>query len=469
MDGDRIATGHGFTELCHDVLCGTLLGDGSISGASSHFQLAHSTQQEEYARWKAELLAELEPVVQVLNVAAVAGGPRVYGAVHLRTRASRALRTLRQGFYRDRKRIPLWLADQMNYRMLAIWFLDDGYVRHRANRRPRAEIATNGFDVGDLQTLLVALSRLGLPAKTLRGRIFFDADTSRLLSERIAPYTPLSMRYKLDPEVAERIPFDPTLFEPGAPRVLFDTAEVVEVTDEARHDTTFFCIDVEENHNFVTAGWCRAQLPAPREPRPEAGGDRGVRGAPLPPDRADPADPGRDARQLRDEAPLGQAARASPRCTAASRRSSSGGTCAALSDLPSRGRALHRRMLEVLEDDFRRIPELLGREAVPPPPPAPLSRAEPVAPGRAPGPARPLLDTSTRDGLVVKRRDENATDRPQLDELPGTGHCSPNCRRQRRSDAGDAGRRQHAGLFWTGGSETSPWSDRARRNCDKHP
>jgi DNA polymerase len=39
------------------------------------------------------------------------------------------------------------------------------------------------------------------------------------------------------------------------------------------------------------------------------------------------------------------------------------------------------RMLNVLEEDFRRIPELLGREAAPPPPPAaPLYAPEPAAP-----------------------------------------------------------------------------------------
>jgi DNA polymerase len=37
------------------------------------------------------------------------------------------------------------------------------------------------------------------------------------------------------------------------------------------------------------------------------------------------------------------------------------------------------RMMQVLEEDFRRIPELLGREAVPPPPPAPVSAPEPAA------------------------------------------------------------------------------------------
>jgi len=36
------------------------------------------------------------------------------------------------------------------------------------------------------------------------------------------------------------------------------------------------------------------------------------------------------------------------------------------------------RMMQVLEEDFRRIPELLGRDAVPPPPPAPLYAPEPA-------------------------------------------------------------------------------------------
>ena len=48
----------------------------------------------------------------------------------------------------------------------------------------------------------------------------------------------------------------------------------------------------------------RAEVPATREPRPAPGGDRRLRAAPLPADRAHPAEARRDARQLRDEAPL---------------------------------------------------------------------------------------------------------------------------------------------------------------------
>src|SRR5690349_25110963 len=62
------------------------------------------------------------------------------------------------------------------------------------------------------------------------------------------------MRYKLDPDDARAIPIDPSRFEIGAPKVLYDTVEIEDVTNEPRTDTTFFCIDVEENHNFVTSG-----------------------------------------------------------------------------------------------------------------------------------------------------------------------------------------------------------------------
>ncbi len=61
----------------------------------------------------------------------------------------------------------------------------------------------------------------------------------------------------------------------------------------------------------------RAQVPPAGQPRPAARRDRGLRAAPLPPDRADPADGDRHARQLRDEAPLRQAARDHARARAA--------------------------------------------------------------------------------------------------------------------------------------------------------
>ena len=267
---DRVATGQGLSALARDVVCGTLLGDGTINANSSHLVMGHSDRQEAYARFKAELLAELEPRIAEFEVAAAAGGDRCYRAVQVRTLAHRALGVLRHDFYRPKKVVPEWVADTLNARMLAIWFMDDGHLRIRGGgRRPLAEIATVGFADDDIQVLLKGLERLGLPAKASRRRIYFDVAASRALSELIAPYVPPSMRYKLDPDVEGRIGFDPAHFESGPAQVLFDQVVVERVTERSP-DATYFCIDVEGTHNFVTTGGvvhnCRP--PGNRDPHP---------------------------------------------------------------------------------------------------------------------------------------------------------------------------------------------------------
>ncbi|MGH2934737.1 MAG: uracil-DNA glycosylase family protein, partial [Gaiellaceae bacterium] len=80
---DRVATGQGLSAVARDIVCGTLLGDGSISKKAAYLQIAHSGRQSGYVAFLADALAELEPTVQELAVAAVAGGPRSYPAVHL--------------------------------------------------------------------------------------------------------------------------------------------------------------------------------------------------------------------------------------------------------------------------------------------------------------------------------------------------------------------------------------------------
>ena len=270
--GDRVATGQGLSELARDVVCGSLLGDASINAKSSTVTFSHSGWQHHYATFKAQLLAELRATYDERRVAAVAGGEPIYDVIQARTRAVRAVRLLRTEFYRPRKIVPEWIADELNPRMLAFWFMDDGYCRIRGGaRRPLAEIATVGFSDADRQVLLRGLARLELPAKATSGRIYFDAATTRRLSELIAPYVPRSMRYKLVPEVAAAIPFDVCAFRRGPTKVMYDAVEIEDVTDRMGADRTFFCIDVEETHNFVTAGGvvhnCRP--PGNRDPLPQ--------------------------------------------------------------------------------------------------------------------------------------------------------------------------------------------------------
>jgi uracil-DNA glycosylase family 4 len=271
--GVLIAIGQGLSQVANEVVCGTLLGDGHLNAASAHLSFDHSARQEAYALFKADLLGELSPRISRLDVAAVAGGPAAYPVVHVRTLAHRALGVLRDAFYQPRKRVPLWMAERLTPLMLAIWFMDDGHLRIRPGKRSLAEIATYAFPEEDVHILVKGLARLGLRAKVLRGRpkVGFDVLATKALCETIAPYIPPVMRYKLDPEVAARVPFDPSGFRPATPRVFYDEADVRDVTESYRSDTTFFCIDVEETHNFVTAGGvvhnCRP--PRNRDPQPD--------------------------------------------------------------------------------------------------------------------------------------------------------------------------------------------------------
>jgi len=153
--------------------------------------------------------------------------------------------------------------------MLAFWFMDDGHTRIRENRQPRAEIATCALSDGDIQRLLLGLARLGLFAKALRGRIHFDVRETRKLSEIIAPFVPASMRYKLHPEIAKEIPFDPLRLKAGVVQVLYDEVEIEEIAHEGT-DKTFYCLDVEETHNFVTSGGVVHNCRPPGNRNPES-------------------------------------------------------------------------------------------------------------------------------------------------------------------------------------------------------
>jgi uracil-DNA glycosylase family 4 len=251
--GDRIATGQGLSPLAFDVACGSLLGDGHIGSCTSQLSFSHSVRQRDYALFKQDLLSELSPAAGEALSAAVSGGAKTYPVVHVFTRAHRALGILRQAFYSARKRVPPWMATRLNERMLAFWFMDDGNTRIRPGRQPLAEIATCAFDEHDLGVLARGLLRLGLRATIGRGRLNFDVTATRLLSERIAPYVPPAMRYKLHPAVAGRMAFDPGRFQREPAAVMFDEFEVEQVTVRQCDDETLFCIDVEETRNFVTA------------------------------------------------------------------------------------------------------------------------------------------------------------------------------------------------------------------------
>ena len=401
---DRIATGQGLSALVWDVVCGTVLGDGCLRASSSILTFSHSARQGEYARFKAELLAELNCSVEEREVAAAVGGDRTYPVALARTTAHRALRVIRGDFYRSRKVVPRWLAERLNARMLAFWFMDDGYTRIRkGGRRPLAEIATLSFSDADLQILIRGLQRLGLPAKALRGRLYFDVSTTERLSELIAPYVPASMRYKLYPDVAARVPFDPSRLEQGPTVVLYDEVEVEDITECERGDTTFFCIDVRDTNNFVTAGGvvhnCRP--PGNRDPQPveiENCREYLYRQVELIQPRVICTLGNFSTKLLRDD-PTGIT-----RLHGRAEVLNIGRRAVRLYPIFHPAAALYTpRMLETLREDFARLPELLALPAPPQPELLEVPEADPEEQAGAGAPGTPAGASGTPAGAAGKR------------------------------------------------------------------
>jgi uracil-DNA glycosylase family 4 len=189
------------------------------------------------------------------------------------------------------------------------------------------------------------------------------------------------MRYKLHPEIEASVPFDPTRWERGPAETFYAEAEIEDITDAHRPDKTFFCIDVEETHNFVTAGGvvhnCRP--PGNRDPQPdeiEACESHLFRQIEL----IEPtivATLGNFATKLLSGRPLGIT-----RVHGQEQPTTLGGREVMLYPLYHPAAALYTpAMLKVLESDFARIPELLGRALVSPEPELALV-AEPTPPAQ---------------------------------------------------------------------------------------
>ncbi len=269
---DQVAVGQGLSTVAEEVVAGTLLGDGCIPKRNAHIQMTHSARQEEYVRLKATALTELGPTIEHGAVTARKGGRR-YPTVFCRTRASRALHVVRERFYPrgGKKRVPRDI--KLTPRCTAIWFLDDGYTKQKSESVGLSEIAAHGFSESGIATLIQGLrDELGVEGyrrDSSPGRIHFGSEMSVHLSAVVAPYTPPTLRYKLHPRVRDRVPFDPELYDSGTPKTMYDEV-VVEEMDFNGHCKTFFCIDVEDTHNFVTSGCVVHNCRPPKNRNPEA-------------------------------------------------------------------------------------------------------------------------------------------------------------------------------------------------------
>ena len=198
------------SETLMGAVVGMLLGDASVithyksPTRQAYLQLKHSTKQEAYALYKAELLRQLTHVRVQKSENYDKRTGQTYEAISVVTRCHPFYTRLREAFYPAGHKVidPFWL-ERLDERGLALWFLDDG-----STSESQCYLATLAFSWPDNYVLSRFIwNRFGIHANVRRhaGRgqpiLYIPAKSRQKLREILLPYAQFTnMIYKVPNE-----------------------------------------------------------------------------------------------------------------------------------------------------------------------------------------------------------------------------------------------------------------------------
>jgi len=176
-------------------LIGTLLGDAYIektSSISARMSFTHCIKQKDYLLWKVELLKQLTGV----NVYDIDNNGNK--GVRAETKSIPYFLTLRnQLYFQGRKSITSHLMKILDWRGIALWFLDDGYLD-----RNRAHFFTHAFTEAENYLMKHYLAEINnIHTSVAKRRKYFYLTTCAEDTAKIVEYVKKlnipSMEYKI--------------------------------------------------------------------------------------------------------------------------------------------------------------------------------------------------------------------------------------------------------------------------------
>ena len=188
------------------LLLGGTLGDGSLRQVSTHsatFRVGHGQSQEEYVRWKHQML---EPFSR--NIGPVGRG------TGFDTYAFPTLAELRQNLYGSsgNRTASASALDRLDARGVAVWYGDDGSFAGHFERwgHGKAVLYNKSLEGVDRERVAALFERLGVGRPRDDGRGFWlTAEQTARFHELIAPYLHPCVDYKLHPSLRGRFNWQP--------------------------------------------------------------------------------------------------------------------------------------------------------------------------------------------------------------------------------------------------------------------
>jgi uracil-DNA glycosylase family 4 len=230
------------------IILGSLLGDASISSKSAQYVETHSTKQRDYVLFKQKCLRHFGCKYDEF----VSGGLE---KSRIATKAFRFFAKERKKFYPAGKKVA-WAVGLLSDLAIAVWYMDDGNLAQHGNRSPSMSFATNSFSAEEVDYLCEILERdVGIGdarrvwSNGWRIRVGFRG--TKVLAGRIAKFIIPSLRYKL-PKSFRGTPYVDVSEKCEAVNCHWEPRPIVE--EMTCSDKSFYCLDVEKNHNFITTG-----------------------------------------------------------------------------------------------------------------------------------------------------------------------------------------------------------------------
>jgi recombination protein RecA len=261
MAGDRVLMPlpHYLSDQQRQLVLGSLMGDGSVSpkrdhsngpGMKSRFRFGHGPKQDGYARWKADLLADVPHSIS----------PHSKGGLMVETTPLIELDELREAVYVGGKKVFSWdYLKELTPFALAVWYMDDGSfaVRRKDGSAGRSDICVQAMDKGSQRRLQATLRETyGLSCKLVdrvgQAFIVFDRDGTEALHELIAPYVPAVMDYKL---LQHHRGQENVTVEPANRTMKLTAVPIVSIdVKPATRSMRRFDLEVEGHHNYLVDG-----------------------------------------------------------------------------------------------------------------------------------------------------------------------------------------------------------------------